>query len=92
VLVRGRDPEYRREHASTARRDPPTTTQLPRLSRVPLSEPTPEQVARQQIDAHLIVAGWAVQDYKQFNAIAIGNLRQSRAALRQCDLPFQGYL
>jgi type I restriction enzyme, R subunit len=31
---------------------------------------TPEQLARQQIDAQLIGCGWLVQDYKQFNPAA----------------------
>jgi hypothetical protein len=31
---------------------------------------TPEQLARQKIDAQLIAAGWVVQDYKQFNPSA----------------------
>ena len=37
------------------------------------SEPssmTPEQQARQQIDAQLVAAGWIVQDYKAFNPSA----------------------
>ena len=31
---------------------------------------TPEQLARQQIDAQLVASGWLVQDYKQFNPSA----------------------
>ena len=31
---------------------------------------TPEQRARQQIDAQLVACGWVVQDYKQFNPSA----------------------
>jgi len=31
---------------------------------------TPEQLARQQIDAQLAASGWLVQDYKQFNPTA----------------------
>jgi hypothetical protein len=31
---------------------------------------TPEQLARQKIDAQLIAAGWVVQDFKQFNPAA----------------------
>ncbi len=31
---------------------------------------TPEQLARQQIDAQLLACGWLVQDYKQFNPAA----------------------
>lgn len=31
---------------------------------------TPEQQARQQIDAQLVAAGWVVQDYKAFNPSA----------------------
>jgi hypothetical protein len=34
---------------------------------------TPEQQARQQIDARLVVCGWAIQDYARFNpAVAHG--------------------
>ena len=36
---------------------------------VPRSVPrnmTPEENAREQIDAMLVASGWAVQDYKQF--------------------------
>lgn len=31
---------------------------------------TPEQLARQQIDAQLTACGWVVQHYKQFNPSA----------------------
>jgi len=37
---------------------------------VPPLAPTPEQRARQQIDAQLVACGWVVQDYKQFNPAA----------------------
>jgi len=32
-----------------------------------MSEPFPEQVAREQIDAQLAASGWIVQNYKQYN-------------------------
>jgi type I restriction enzyme R subunit len=32
-----------------------------------MPEVTPEQLARQQIDAMLIQAGWIIQDYKALN-------------------------
>jgi type I restriction enzyme R subunit len=32
-----------------------------------LTASTPEQLAREQIDAQLIVSGWVVQDYNEFN-------------------------
>jgi hypothetical protein len=35
-----------------------------------MPELTPEQLARQQIDAQLVACGWVVQDYKQFNPSA----------------------
>ncbi len=35
-----------------------------------MADLTPEQLARQQIDAQLAVCGWVVQDYRQFNPAA----------------------
>jgi type I restriction enzyme, R subunit len=32
-----------------------------------MAELTPEQQAREQIDAQLAACGWVIQDYKQFN-------------------------
>lgn len=42
-------------------------SQLPRYRPTP---PTPEQQARQEIDAQLTAAGWAVQDYKDIHLSA----------------------
>ena len=39
----------------------------------------PEQLARQKIDALLIVAGWAVQDFRQFNPSAVHGTSHERA-------------
>ncbi|MBP8823789.1 MAG: hypothetical protein KBH07_09105 [Flavobacteriales bacterium] len=38
--------------------------------------PTPEQQARERIDAMLTASGWAVQDKKALNP-AVGRLRQA---------------
>lgn len=48
---------------------------------------TPEQKARQQIDAQLIASGWVVQDYKQFNP-SVGRgiaLREAPLKSGTCD-------
>lgn len=49
--------------------------------------PTPEQLARQQIDAMLVAAGWAVQDYAAYNPSAsIGiALREVPLKSGRCD-------
>jgi type I restriction enzyme, R subunit len=41
----------------------------------------PEAAARQTIDAHLVAAGWAIQDYKAFNPAAARGI-----ALREVPL------
>jgi len=48
---------------------------------------TPEQKARQQIDAQLLASGWVVQDYKQFNPSAGRGLALREAPLKSgtCD-------
>ncbi len=48
---------------------------------------TPEQLARQKIDAQLIAAGWVVQDYKQFNPGAGRGIALREAPLKSgtCD-------
>src|SRR4051812_32266418 len=54
----------------------------------PTSPPvTPEQQARQTIDAMLAAAGWAVQDYRAFNPRAARGiaLREVPLAAGQCD-------
>jgi type I site-specific restriction endonuclease len=40
--------------------------------------PSPEAQARQQIDAQLTAAGWAVQDYKEHNPSAARNKNNIR--------------
>jgi type I restriction enzyme R subunit len=49
--------------------------------------PTPEQLARQQIDAQLAAAGWAVQDYARFDpSVARGiALREVPLESGRCD-------
>jgi type I restriction enzyme R subunit len=49
--------------------------------------PTPEQLARQQIDAMLIAAGWVVQDYRAFNPSAAQGvaLREVPLNAGRCD-------
>ena len=48
---------------------------------------TPEQLARQQIDAQLVASGWVVQDYKQFNPSAGRGIALREAPLKSgtCD-------
>jgi len=48
---------------------------------------TPEQRARQQIDAQLIACGWVVQDYRQFNPAAGRGIALREAPLKSgtCD-------
>ncbi len=48
---------------------------------------TPEQRARQQIDAQLAACGWVVQDYKQFNPSAGRGIALREAPLKSgtCD-------
>ncbi len=48
---------------------------------------TPEQRARQQIDAQLVACGWVVQDYKQFNPSAGRGIALREAPLKSgtCD-------
>ncbi len=49
--------------------------------------PTPEQLARQQIDAMLIAAGWAVQDYAAYNPGAARGVALREVPLKsgRCD-------
>jgi hypothetical protein len=49
--------------------------------------PTPEQLARQQIDAMLIAAGWAVQDYPAFSPGASRGIALREVPLKsgRCD-------
>ena len=48
---------------------------------------TPEQLARQQIDAQYVASGWVVQDYKQFNPSAGCGIALREAPLKSgtCD-------
>jgi type I restriction enzyme R subunit len=48
---------------------------------------TPEQKARQQIDAQLVACGWLVQDYKKFNPSAGRGIALREAPLKSgtCD-------
>jgi len=48
---------------------------------------TPEQHARQQIDAQLVACGWAIQDYAQFNPAAAHGIALREVPLKsgQCD-------
>jgi type I restriction enzyme R subunit len=48
---------------------------------------TPEQQARQQIDAQLVACGWAIQDYAQFNPAAAHGIALREVPLKsgQCD-------
>ena len=52
-----------------------------------MPELTPEQLARQQIDAQLVACGWVVQDYKQFNPSAGRGIALREAPLKSgtCD-------
>src|SRR5450759_4808937 len=52
-----------------------------------MSNLTPEQLARQQIDAQLTACGWVVQNYKQFNAAAGRGIALREAPLKSgtCD-------
>jgi type I restriction enzyme R subunit len=52
-----------------------------------MPELTPEQRARQQIDALLVSSGWVVQDYKQFNPSAGRGIALREAPLKSgtCD-------
>src|SRR4051812_38241230 len=56
---------------------------------------TPEQKAREQIDAMLALCGWEVQDYKKFNASACRGLTLREVPLKTgpCDflLPPAGF-
>src|SRR5450759_3159264 len=48
---------------------------------------TPEQQARQQIDAQLIACGWVIQDYAQFNPAAARGIALREVPLKsgRCD-------
>jgi type I restriction enzyme R subunit len=48
---------------------------------------TPEENARERIDAMLVASGWAVQDYKQFNPSAARGIALREAPLKSgtCD-------
>ena len=48
---------------------------------------TPEQQARQQIDAMLVASGWIVQDYKAFNPSAARGIALREVPLKsgRCD-------
>ncbi|MBI1990300.1 MAG: DEAD/DEAH box helicase family protein [Betaproteobacteria bacterium] len=48
---------------------------------------TPEQQARQQIDAQLVACGWVIQDYAQFNPAAAHGIALREVPLKsgQCD-------
>ena len=48
---------------------------------------TPEERARQQIDAQLIACGWAIQDYAQYNPEAARGIALREVPLKsgQCD-------
>ena len=48
---------------------------------------TPEEKARQQIDAILVASGWLIQDYKQFNPSAGRGIALREAPLKsgRCD-------
>jgi len=48
---------------------------------------TPEEKARQQIDARLVAAGWIVQDYKAFNPSAGRGIALREVPLKsgRCD-------
>lgn len=48
---------------------------------------TPEQLARQQIDAQLAACGWVVQDYKQFNPSSARGIALREVPLKSgtCD-------
>ncbi|HLQ76468.1 MAG TPA: hypothetical protein VK210_03890 [Terriglobia bacterium] len=52
-----------------------------------MSNLTPEQLARQQIDAQLMVRGWVVQDYKLFDPSAGRGVALREAPLKSgtCD-------
>jgi type I restriction enzyme R subunit len=52
-----------------------------------MSDLTPEQQARQQIDAMLIASGWAIQDYNRFNPSAARGIALREAPLKsgRCD-------
>ncbi|MBA2743609.1 MAG: hypothetical protein H0U43_04755, partial [Chthoniobacterales bacterium] len=49
--------------------------------------PTPEQLARQNIDALLKQCGWIIQDYKQLNLSAARGIaiREVRLTKGRCD-------
>ena len=48
---------------------------------------TPEQLARRQIDAQLVAAGWTVQGFKQFNPAASRGIALLEAPIKsgKCD-------
>lgn len=48
---------------------------------------TPEQLARQQMDAQLVACGWVVQDYKQFHPTAARGIALREVPLKSgtCD-------
>lgn len=48
---------------------------------------TPEQLARQQIDALLTAAGWAIQDYSAYNPSAASGIALREVPLKsgRCD-------
>ena len=52
-----------------------------------MADLTPEQLARQQIDAQLVACGWVVQNYKQFNPSAGRGVALREAPLKSgtCD-------
>jgi len=49
---------------------------------------TPEQRARQQIDAQLVACGWVVQDYKQFNPAAGRGIALRETPLKTCPCDY----
>ena len=46
---------------------------------------TPEQLARLQIDALLVAAGWAVQDYGSYNPGAARGIGRLRVSIRRAS-------
>jgi hypothetical protein len=67
----------------TLRQNPTATTKTSRA----MPDLTPEQLARQQIDAQRVACGWVVQDYKQSNPAAGRGIALREAPLKSgtCD-------
>ena len=63
--------------------------QSQRLKCPAMPDLTPEQLARQQIDAQLVACGWVVQDYKPFDPSAGRGIAAARSAaqIRPLRLP-----